>query len=573
MAKSYIQKMKLVNWRSFQNETLELKPGLNTFVGSNNAGKSTLLEALNMAMGDVFLNRYNPPTTDFHLANTTSFEIYVALSIPSSVIASTNQRFQRFFGKDDQTVAGNIIGSIRLQGTKDHGVRTEFYDNDRWEEFSTYYLQQCIDFVYVRSTRDISRHTATSYRSPFAELRRLLDKRLAPDVLKLAGDKIKEADAALACDPAFLELQGIIEEVVRDQTDLQKVRFSLVHPTPSELLRNLTLVGLDSFESTMEAKGSGTQNAVILALFQALARLTDKETIFAIEEPETGYHPHGQRVLMERLEQLTGSSGQVLITTHSPNLVSGFSLPQLKRIVKDGGASKSYPMPNRPDLIKALDKHLSENATEMLFASRVLIVEGESEVGYYPEVSRKLNLDLDRQNVSVVNAGGIGQIPKLAKICKDLFIPYYFVADKDRDVKGQLFDGLRKEGIINDETLALIPKHISSEWVQQNFNLLREMHCFLTTERAFEGTVLDRQEVYYDILEALNRVRTAWGEAPLNRDVLDRRQPNDQKDFLLNELKGKKGKKMGFELAQVYTSPLMVPSLVNEIIKAVTAQQ
>lgn len=55
-------KVKLVNFRRFVDEEIDLNPGLNVFVGRNNSGKSTILEAVGLAlnysgMGGVELNK------------------------------------------------------------------------------------------------------------------------------------------------------------------------------------------------------------------------------------------------------------------------------------------------------------------------------------------------------------------------------------------------------------------------------------------------------------------------------------------------------------------------------------
>jgi len=43
-------KVKLVNFRRFIEEEIDLNPGLNVFVGRNNSGKSTILEAIGSAL-------------------------------------------------------------------------------------------------------------------------------------------------------------------------------------------------------------------------------------------------------------------------------------------------------------------------------------------------------------------------------------------------------------------------------------------------------------------------------------------------------------------------------------------
>ena len=45
-----LRKVRIKNYRAFKNFTLEFSPGVNIIVGNNDAGKSTLLEAINLAL-------------------------------------------------------------------------------------------------------------------------------------------------------------------------------------------------------------------------------------------------------------------------------------------------------------------------------------------------------------------------------------------------------------------------------------------------------------------------------------------------------------------------------------------
>lgn len=76
-------------------------------------------------------------------------------------------------------------------------------------------------------------------------------------------------------------------------------------------------------------RGSGVKRLILLNFFRAKAEQNAKErqdsqVIYAIEEPETSQHPHNQRLLVSALLDLTSQS-QVIITTHTPMLAR--SLP------------------------------------------------------------------------------------------------------------------------------------------------------------------------------------------------------------------------------------------------------
>lgn len=45
-----IHKLKIINYKLFQNITIEMNDDINIFVGENDSGKTTILEALSMVL-------------------------------------------------------------------------------------------------------------------------------------------------------------------------------------------------------------------------------------------------------------------------------------------------------------------------------------------------------------------------------------------------------------------------------------------------------------------------------------------------------------------------------------------
>lgn len=85
-------------------------------------------------------------------------------------------------------------------------------------------------------------------------------------------------------------------------------------------------------------RGSGVKRLVLLNFFRAEAERRKNESnvpdiIYAIEEPETSQHPSHQRKLIEAFKELSQSENtQVLLTTHSPSIVKLLDFENLKLI-------------------------------------------------------------------------------------------------------------------------------------------------------------------------------------------------------------------------------------------------
>lgn len=76
----------------------------------------------------------------------------------------------------------------------------------------------------------------------------------------------------------------------------------------------------------LNKRGSGVRRLVLLSFFRAAAERRrqeegDKGIIYAVEEPETSQHPKNQKLLVEAFRELANSGNcQILLTTHSPSL-------------------------------------------------------------------------------------------------------------------------------------------------------------------------------------------------------------------------------------------------------------
>lgn len=91
-------------------------------------------------------------------------------------------------------------------------------------------------------------------------------------------------------------------------------------------------------------RGSGVKRLILLNFFRAEAETKSKgekrNVIYAIEEPETSQHQEHQRMLIDALIELSEQKGiQVILTTHSPTIVKELKFENL-RVVRNGENGK-----------------------------------------------------------------------------------------------------------------------------------------------------------------------------------------------------------------------------------------
>jgi putative ATP-dependent endonuclease of OLD family len=170
----------------------------------------------------------------------------------------------------------------------------------------------------------------------------------------------------------------------------------------------------------------------VLAVLRAFEETKRQGAILLIEEPEMFLHPQMQRSLYKTLRKI-GKTNQVIYTTHSPHFVS---VPDYRDVLlvrrnNEGTyviqSSLAADNRRREKLLKELDPERSE----LFFARRLLLVEGDTEKLSYPAYAAKLKLDLDRTGATIVEVGGKRNLKDFAELAISFQIPVGIVYDKD----------------------------------------------------------------------------------------------------------------------------------------------
>ncbi len=205
-------------------------------------------------------------------------------------------------------------------------------------------------------------------------------------------------------------------------------------------------------------KGHGMQRSLVFSLLQMLiasvranaAGAASQSIILAIEEPELYIHPHSQRLIFRVLKDFAGltdednpvGSDQVIYTTHSASFVDVWKYERIGMVRKPdmvtGTIVKQAPIGT---LAGADDRKTFKLLTsfglkhnEVFFGREAIIVEGpEDEVGIIAaarKAERIVEL-LDELGITVLVAGGKGDIPKFQKVLNAFEIDHGVLLEMD----------------------------------------------------------------------------------------------------------------------------------------------
>lgn len=157
------------------------------------------------------------------------------------------------------------------------------------------------------------------------------------------ADDIKESLSAVA---------EKVESKLRQVADLTLEKLREMNPDIADSLNPVipatdTLKWSDVFKKVsisgdndipINKRGSGVKRLILLNFFRAEAerRRTERNVpsiIYAIEEPETSQHTEHQKILVKALIQLSAiDNTQIILTTHSPTMVKGLEFEHLRLV-------------------------------------------------------------------------------------------------------------------------------------------------------------------------------------------------------------------------------------------------
>lgn len=205
---------------------------------------------------------------------------------------------------------------------------------------------------------------------------------------------------------------------------------------------NFTLDGENGIP--INKRGSGVRRLILLNFFRAEAEKrvigSQRNVIYAIEEPETSQHPNYQVMLMKALLELANQPHrQILVTTHVPALAGLIPIEGIRFVTKCEEGVPVVKMPSETVLREAAESLGVLPETGMERAKGVVLVEGKSDVTFLRHTIKTLkeagHIQVDLQDKSIVPIliGGCGSVKHWVtlNLADSLGLPWAVFLDSD----------------------------------------------------------------------------------------------------------------------------------------------
>lgn len=360
----FIKNVTIENVKSFTGtETFDFCAGVNFFVGDNNSGKSTILEALLFLFEGPSANKYTPES--FYAKEDTgatrvSADIQGALD--ALVSHSTFKVLDKYVFDVDGVPTLRLDRSSQDRAVTQNGksktltVKGVGFWNDATQSFEN---PTGID-AKVKALFDFEAVWADSHPTDHIDfantktLGRLLGSVFSDFKETSAWQELESAHSkafASSEEKSFVgateHLTAELSRIVSEQYGEAEFRLAFEIPDATTFLKQGTLNARDASgaETPASGKGTGMQRAIALGLIQMYARTKSSSKdgsatplALLLDEPETWLHPSAQLTLGEALNKI-GEEEQVFVITHSPYLLRKFDAKRNQLTVLAGSGA------------------------------------------------------------------------------------------------------------------------------------------------------------------------------------------------------------------------------------------
>lgn len=518
----HIRRVVIKSFRNLRSLDVSLEPDMTCVVGENNSGKTNFLTALRLAL-DANLPNYRRTLVkeDFSegIDISTPQQVFVGIELTDFYDVDQEEKVKELALAQEWAVeedVARVCYRFRPTSTVRQAIESEERDgtdltiedyeyelvggavtdddgnlkdlseiewNDDFHVFVKIGRLSAFRVTFLPAIRDVEDDLRRTTTSP---LGKLLDVTNIPeDKRDELLERIKKANEEVSEQSEIKELANDISTSLEESvgsTFALDVGLGMASPTFSALSRALRvlLTGQGLEDADPSRNGLGLNNALYISMLLAYfeRRLDQDNTagqLLLIEEPEAHLHPQLQRVLFGRL---LAKECQIVATSHSTHISSRADLKNLLVFTQEEDALTTSCKPVtvaeiEDSDISDLERYLDATKSVLLFARRVILVEGMSEVFLVPSLVKKvMDVDLEEYGVSVVPIHGV-HFDAYMKLFDDEGIRKRCAVLTDGDLKPSDADGQEDVEFPRIEDLK-----------EHENDFVKVFHCKTTFERA-----------------------------------------------------------------------------------------
>ena len=434
-----IKTLYIKGFRNFKEVTVNFNEH-SLIIGANDVGKTNLIYALRILLDRSFSDY------DYELAESDFF-----------AYEDTHEIIIRAFFEDitEECVIARLPGKISDDGkmvlqyaaTINNGkVEYQFFcgkseSEEDLKEIDSPYYRKYLNLKYISSRREFWNYINKTKKELLQQAKenRTVDVVEADDALyDEIEQKLQEVDSKI---PQLSYVKNATEHLNKELDKLsihnreQQVVFDTASTDIDRVIQNVSVTSKYG-DKKLIIGGEGRINQIYLSLWASQnqhTEISNEVSLICVEEPEAYLHPHQQREVAAYLGRTL--QGQVILSSHSPYIVSEFSPNSIIRLYKQNTHDTSVASNGCSEVIaEGIDDfgyRMSVIPAEAFFSDCVILVEGPSEMVFYKTLAKQIEIELDRLNISVLSVDGVS-FPTYMKILNAMQI--YWISRTDNDI-------------------------------------------------------------------------------------------------------------------------------------------
>jgi putative ATP-dependent endonuclease of the OLD family len=448
-----ISKIKIKNFRSIEELEIEDPTSLCAILWPNSAGKSNVLKAIDLVLGEWWTTKWKVSKELFYNPQEElKIEIYF-----SSIIELSEKNIK--------------CASVTMTYNENSfACESKLWNNSYWDwswyrwgwhYISDEFKQKC-SFIYIPSQRDLAdQMRVSSWTMLWKMMQRIyqnycdnywLDNDSWEINRKIWEGKLQEEfKEKMSIPKSFLEADFEESQITFGKfkswfiENCKKLSLGLANTFNPELdiydinwfYKTLQINVTEEWRGSQQFNalevGSGMQNLLLLSIFQTYAELMGDQVIFGIEEPELFLYPNAQRWLYKTFRELSEKT-QIFYTTHNPNFLDAAKPEEIIMLRKSINWTEKIEKINHPISMEEEMKiytHFNAERNEIFFANRVVLVEWPTEKIIFTNLCERLWIDIESLWVSIIECSSKTGVLYFIWVCYLSGIDYFAVWDTD----------------------------------------------------------------------------------------------------------------------------------------------
>lgn len=414
---------------------LQFHPGRRTVIlGPNNAGKSTVLEALDLLLhSGLGRPRPAPDELDYYQRDPSDgFEVEAVIGdLPNDFQAQVHLHLEGWRQAEADVVpepdgeAVEPVIRVRVRGTTEFALMHEFAKPESDGARFNPALREQVAWVFDGRTRD-ARRQLSFYQGGLLD-RLFADADLDPALLALREALEEGAEAVNTEEEVESVLTSLSDDLIElgllNEGDIAEFEAGAVSRRALLQTLRLSLPGVDEVPIPLARHGRGAQRLVLVAVLLRIADAAGVVPIGGFEEPEEALEPLRQAQIADMLQEIADQGGQIFVVTHSPDMARCFGIEDFLLLDERTTGVEALHLLGRLSATvgQAYERRLDGSVVRGLFCRHPLLVEGPGDRAVFETFWRELAaadevLPAFRTGLDVINAEGVSNMPMLATV-------------------------------------------------------------------------------------------------------------------------------------------------------------